>query len=441
MTATKRQDENAVEVLDWVKGDNLGLDIPAHGEALRAGGTRFLTQAFRAAGAIGEDNRVSRIRLLKECPGGSTGRKLLLTVNYKTPSPDLPTKLFVKFSRDFDDPIRDRAKNQLEAEVRLGLLSRTPSFPIKAPACLFADYNHETGTGLLITERVPFGKNGVEPPHEKCLDYLIADPLAHYRVIVAALARLSGSHKAGKLDACVETYFPFDAEAEIKADPIRYDARQIGNRIARYGEFAAQYPQYLPDNIREPAFIEQLAREAPRFLEHQAAIKSFLYSKPDFIALCHWNANIDNAFFWRDEAGQLHCGLMDWGRVGQMSVAMSLWGALSAAETDFWNAHLDDLLALYVAEFRAVGGPKLDAEEIKQHMMLFIALLGLAWLLDAPALMKRQFEDFDALSGPRDPRFAASETARAQRVMLSNVLNLWRTQDFGARLDRMLAAR
>ena len=34
----------------WVPGDHLGLDIPADADALRDGGTAFLTEAFRRAG-------------------------------------------------------------------------------------------------------------------------------------------------------------------------------------------------------------------------------------------------------------------------------------------------------------------------------------------------------------------------------------------------------
>ena len=50
-----------MKVIDWIRGDVLGMDIPAHPEALRAGGTDFLTRAFRAAGAISNDNSVVNI--------------------------------------------------------------------------------------------------------------------------------------------------------------------------------------------------------------------------------------------------------------------------------------------------------------------------------------------------------------------------------------------
>src|SRR5438093_980510 len=95
--------ELAVADLAWVTGDTLGLQMPAHAAALRDGGADFLTAAFRAMGALAPDNRVTRITQFEECPGGSTGRKLLLSVDYETPAANLHRELFVKFSRDFDD--------------------------------------------------------------------------------------------------------------------------------------------------------------------------------------------------------------------------------------------------------------------------------------------------------------------------------------------------
>jgi hypothetical protein len=425
-------------VPDWVQGDNLGLPIPAHAAALREGGAAFLTQAFRAAGTLAADNAVARVTQFEDCPGGSTGRKLWLAVAYDQPADDLPTQLFVKFSRDFDDAIRDRAKNQLEPEVRLALLSRTPGFPIAVPACLFADYHHESGTGILITQRIGFGQAGIEALHEKCRDYEIAQPLQHYRALLKALARLAGTHKAGGLGADIAAQFPFDAEQAATSDRIRYTEQQLLNRVSRYSDFATKHPQLLPANIRDAAFVTQLKRDVPRFLQHELVIRQFLHGRPEFIALCHWNANIDNAWFRRNAQGELECGLMDWGRVGQMSIALALFGALSAAEIELWNQHLGELLTLFAKEFQRCGGPVLDVRELQNHLLLFVALMGLAWLMDAPALIEAQIADLASIESRRDPRFNAIETARVQLHMMTTVLNLWQTRDFGAMLDRFL---
>lgn len=421
-----------MSILDWAPGDALGLKTPAHAEALRQGGAAYLTAAFRASGTLAGDNCVAEITQFEECPGGSTGRKLLLSVAYSRPNADLPTELFAKFSRDFSDPVRDRGKDQLEAEVRLALLSRAPNFPIAVPKCLYADYHHASGTGVLITERIGFAQNGLERAYDKCRDYEIDDALGHYRAIVSAVARLAGAHRAGRLGADVDAKFPFDPLALSTVDPIRYSATQLQTRAARLGVFGALYPNLLPANVVAPAFIARLSDLAPRFLAAEADIKTFLNANRAHIALCHWNANIDNAYFWRNEAGALQCGLMDWGRVGQMNVALALWGALSAAEIDLWDQHFDELLAIFIREYHAAGGPLLDGAEVRFHLDLFVAMLGLAWLMDAPALIERQIPDLDRSITRFDARVRDDEMARTQVHMVGTFLNLWDRHDFGA---------
>jgi hypothetical protein len=425
---------SSTECIDRVRGDLLGLDIPAHEAALRAGGAAFLTEAFRAAGALAGDNRVARITGLEECPGGSTGRKLFLSVAYDQSTPGLHAELFVKFSRDFDDSIRDQGKNQLEPEVRLALLSREPGFPITVPDCYFADYHAETGTGILITRRIPFGSNGLEPLYEKCLDYDIPEPLAHYRAIIKSLARLAGSQKSGRLPDSVARYFPFDADNQAISPPIRYDLEQLLRRVSKLQSFAAAHPQLLPPEIAADDFIAQLQRDIPRFLEHECAIKQALHSRQDYIALIHWNANVDNAWFWRTAQGELECGLMDWGSVSQMNIGMALWGALSAAETSLWNEHLDELLGLFISEFQRAGGPELAPQELKLQMFMAIAIMSLSWLMDAPAMIRRELPDLARTATRYDPAFRRNETARVQLQMFTNFLNLWQREGFGQRL-------
>ena len=419
--------------MDWVTGDDTGLLIPAHMDALREGGTEFLTNAFRAGGVLGADNAVARLTRFEECPGGSTGRKVFLSVAYEKPSPSLLEDLFVKFSRDFDDPIRDRGKDQLAPEVRFAAISRHPAFPIRVPACLFGDYHAASGTGILITERIAFGTGSIEPHHDKCLDYQLSDALTHYRAVVTANARLAGAHKSGHLGTDIDARFPYDAAAAAASDPIRYDARQLRNRIARIAAFAAEFPRLLPANTTAPDFIAQLSHEMPLFLERQQDIKHHLTSDLDLIALCHWNANIDNAWFWRSGA-ELHCGLMDWGRVGQMNIALALWGTLSAAEPDMLDHQLDALLSLFLSEYAAHGGPAIPLVRLQAHMYLYIATMGMAWLLDAPPIIRAQLPELDAAHDRFDIRFQKNEAARTQLHMLINVLNLWQRRDFGATL-------
>ena len=170
----RRREERArpeeTETTHWVTGDGYGIHFPAHPRALRDGGTAFLTTAFQTAGVLAADNRVIAIDRCAEVGGGSTGRKLTLSVRYRRPAASLHTELFVKFSRDFDDPVRDRGRTQMEQEVRLAALALDEGFPIPVPRPQFADYHRESGTGILIAERIGFGANGIEPHYEKSLD-------------------------------------------------------------------------------------------------------------------------------------------------------------------------------------------------------------------------------------------------------------------------------
>ncbi len=152
----------------------------------------------------------------------------------------------------------------------------------------------------------------------------------------------------------------------------------------------------------------------------------------------HWNANIDNAWFWRDESHTLHCGLMDWGRVGQMDAGCALWGTLSGAEPGMLDAELDNLLTLFLTEYAAHGGPKVTLQNLQDHMFLYLATMGMAWLLDAPPLIRAQIPDLSPEHDRFDTRFKQNETARTQLHMLTNVLNLWETRNFGKILARVL---
>ena len=420
----------------WVTGDQFDMPFPADAAALRNGGARFLTDAFRAAGAL-DGNSVTRIAGLREVAGGSTGRKVVLSVEYDEAEPGLHTELFVKFSRDFDNPIRDRGKTQMEPEVRFASLSRSAGFPIAVPSALFGDYQRQTGTGILITERIRFGSNGIERQYHKCLDYEMPEPLEHYRALLTAVARLAGTHRSGSLPAGLTAHFPLDVQAATVGNRTPFSTDELDRRLTQLAEFAETHPGLLPANVASPEFLSSLRTDAPRIAAHEHFVARQLAADTDYVALCHWNANVDNAWFWRDTDG-LHCGLMDWGCVSQMNLGMALWGAMSGAETSMWERHLDELLHVFVTEVSRCGGPALDADRLRRHTLLYAAVMGVAWLLDVPALIRKRF-GASAPGDRTDPRIKDDESVRAPLQMLSNLLNLWERHRIGDLLDAALA--
>lgn len=430
--------ESMSKTIDWIAGDTFGLAMPAHIEALREGGARFLTEAFRAAGSLGEDNAVARITRLEECKGGGTGAKLYLSVEYQHPSPDLPGELFAKFSRAFGNEIRDRQKLQMEGEVWFALLSRLPQFPIRVPKCMYADYHHESGTGLLITDTIRFGEDGVERNYVKCLDRDLPDPLGHYRALVRALARLAG--------ACHSGVFPPEVMQQLEShegqlgvsarDP--YGPEQIARRVERWREFSTSHPQLVPSLVRDPAFLDRFAEEAPRFCGHEAAIARFLNAPSPYVALGHWNANTDNAWFWTGADGAIECGLFDWGNATVMNVAVALSGCFYGAEPHFMVENLETLLRTFAEEFERTCAIPLDPEELRHQLALQMATSGLMWMIDAPKIIEMRVPDLPDVPDVYDPRVFDDELVRTQLHMSAIWLTLWRTLDFGAQLDRFL---
>jgi len=421
-------------MIDWVPGDDLGLDLPAHAEALRRGGAEWLTRAFRASGALGQSGSVRRITQCEELVVGGTGAKLLLSVEYAGMAGDLPTDLFVKFSRNFEDRIRDANRHHMLPEIRFASLSRDPAFPIAVPLCLFADQEAATATGILITERIAYGQRAIEPHRPKCMDHLLDDSLAHYRVIVSALGRLAGSHKAGKLGPAADERFPLDIDSLVAGNPNPYGPQRLTARVESLAEFVSGYPQLFPEGVADPGFLAGFAEEAPRFLARDDEIKAHLHADMDYIALCHWNANIDNAWFWREPDGSLHCGLIDWGSVGQIHLAMALWGSLSGAEPEIWNDHLDDLLRRFIEEYAASGGPRLGLGLLRDHLELYVMMMGLSSLMEAPRRIRMEIPEPSVLSGPRDPLLERHDLARVQLKITANMLNFWRKSDLGRHL-------
>ncbi len=418
--------------MDWVRGDLFGLDIPAHPEALASGGPEFLTRALRTSGVLGTDNRITNITGLDEWTLGGTGVKALLSVGYAHDAPGLSRDLFVKFSRNFQDNVRDSGRYHMPPEVRLANMSRDPNFPVCVPRCYFADIEQNTLTGIIITERIPYGQGTHEPHHPKCMDQILPEPLAHYSALVSNLARLSGAHKSGRLGNVAERYFPLDVDMLI-ARRARFEAPLLVKRINRVAEFFLQYPHLAPSHIADRAFLDRFCADAPLVVEQQEAIWRFLHSRPDMIALCHMNANIDNAWFWREPDGALEAGLIDWGSVGKMSVASSIWGCIGAAEPETHDRHLDTLLDIFIAEYVREGGPMLDRVELALHLETHVMMSALGMTTAPPALL-REVPDPNVAADRYDPVFTVNETARVQLKITVSLLNMWERRNLGRRL-------
>lgn len=401
-----------------VTSQHFGIPFPTSVASFNAQAREFLTCAFRASGVLEAGNSVSAITSVQEFEGGGMGRKLVVTLDYATPGGAAPARIFIKFPREFGDPLRELFNPVMEPEVRFALLSRREDFPVHVARCYFADSDPASQCHILITECIGFGTGAIEPHRDKCKDYLLPEPLPYYTALAQALGRLSGSHKSGALGGDIDAKFPFSGMVTVPA--IGFSRAELGARLDKLREFIGRYPQLFPASCRAAGFMDEFAAAMLACYDAQDAIRADLTGNPDVIALSHWNANIDNAWFWRDAGGALQVGLLDWGSVGQMNLAQAFFGMTCAAEVEFLQAHRDTLIHTLLAAYRDSGGPAVAVAGFRRHLILATSVLGMAWMLDAPALIEMQLGAVVAdLRGRDDPRLVDNFLARAQLHLLT----------------------
>jgi hypothetical protein len=263
------------------------------------------------------------------------------------------------------------------------------------------------------------------------MDYAMDDQLGHYRAVLGAVARVAGTYPACRMPNGLLAVVD---EPSVGARPV-LDADRLRRRVERLIDFAQAYPGLLPANVRSPEFLSRLHADLPRLLEREPVVWRMLREHTDFAALCHWNANVDNAWFWRGADGTLRCGLLDWGSVGQMNVAMAIWGCLCSAETQMWDDRFTYLLGHFVDEFQACGGPVLDVDVLARHVLLYASVMGMTWLLDVPGHVRSVVPGLTADATRMDPAIRDVESVRCRLQMMTNVLNLWQTHGLGRLLD------
>ncbi len=391
-------------------GDHYGLDFPIGVDLLREFDAEFLTTAFRAAGSISPDNRVTEIVELKPIALLGASESAFLTVAYARSEPGLHTELFVKFPPAATD-YKFGLSVMSHGEVEMARLSNRRSLPMPVAKSYFADYCSGTTNYILITERIAYGVAPIEPAYRKGRDHLIADVGEHYRVLAKALAGLVAAHKTGALGYDMEDIFPF-ARAARNFHPIPSPEINIDRLIDFIGRVA---PQLFPAGATTPEFLKQWRADLLFGLANKDAAIAYLHRDVDYTGLCHPNLNIDNAWYWRDGSGELRVGLIDWGGAGQMSIAQAFCGMLMMPDPDTYLELRDDVMATFIAEYVANGGLPLDLDELlfQYKAAVFSVAIGIIVTVVAGYLPGLPEGEYRTMKDRYDPRLQDSGLAAA----------------------------
>mmetsp|Transcript_144349 Transcript_144349/g.462430 ORF Transcript_144349/g.462430 Transcript_144349/m.462430 type:complete len:568 (-) Transcript_144349:94-1797(-) len=419
------------------KGMLFGLEFPWTAETLERMGAAWCTQAFHAAGTLSKGNSVSKVKDVKQYIGGGASAKMIFDVEYAKPSEGLHTKLFAKIPWPNKDKTRsDRMLATLlsqaygeRAEINASRLLES-RLTVRVPKFYFGDISNESTNWILITERIPFdqteGENKVDPAYEKCRDWeLKGDVRDYYYLLVRVGARVSGAYCTEKLapKATLDKFFDNSSARQMH----EWSKPEPEAEFDRKFKFALDFLQIhakaiFPEAIATAEFAKSYRHVLATVNAYKGEIEWWCHRKPEYVAWCHGNLNVDNVFFWRDPAGKLDCGVLDWGGASTSSLGWKLWWWLYGSEYEFLNENIDGLLRCFIDELHANGGPPLEFEELKLQFVLAAMSQGVGLLGAVPQIYgmcaKKQWE---TITERRDPRIAENVHGKnTLRIYISN---------------------
>lgn len=455
-TLYMQQMTTLVETGEGPLGYWYGLRIPYTLEMIQRYGAEFLTKAFHAAATLPRNNSVTKLTVTPFV-GGSMSLKCFLTVEYANPDPNLHTELFVKYPFAAGTPHEQKERwvsrfvmNNDGPEIDFARILSSGA-PIKCPKYYFGDLCIETGTALLITEKLPlpgpsddFGPFELEAIPYKSVDYLLDEPEQYYDAMTRNIACLAGWGKSGRLGRDIEKVFPPPATPPLWMS--------TASRVETFLEFIYRVGTCLvPEEIVGPHgevnpdawFVRTLRQVLPEVEKAQAAISEYLLADPNYGGFTHQNMNTDNAMFWRDEAGRVCSGFIDWGRFKRDNFARALSSGYMCCDLcevvqlsdEAWIRSFIDALA-------ESGGPRLDFNVFWEHYMLAWLLQGLA-AVDLPRQLFLTGSSYMTPDGwlkipsYKDPRiFRLPNYNNGMVAILRNFVYYWKCRDLASFWDR-----
>mmetsp|Transcript_32805 Transcript_32805/g.52327 ORF Transcript_32805/g.52327 Transcript_32805/m.52327 type:complete len:625 (-) Transcript_32805:164-2038(-) len=444
------------------KGMAYGMDFPWNEDTLEKMGPAWLTKAFHTVGSMPKDNKVTKIILEKKIKitTGNNGGKFLFEVEYEKPDANLHTKLFAKVPHPLEGATRtDRLSSSVNKqpselyEVNAYRLLES-TLPMKTPRFYFGDISNETSNWIIITERIAFhdfdGINfgppapqrppalpafQIEGPYDKCIDYnLRGEAEEYYMLLTRVGAKMAADAKSGKMgteellsksfrpspDPKDVTKWGMNPNAATGEAPKQVDAKLKNAFKFITGLGSAVFPEWT----RTEKFGHKFFDTMLKVNAYAAEINYSMHANPDYTALGHLNLNVDNAYFWRDDAGKLDCGVFDWGGLGLASCGSKLWWWYYCMDYADFKRSITGLLETYVETYKEHSGLVLDKDEL-YVMVILSAIQQMAGLVAAvPQITKMcPKKEWDTIKDRYDPRIGANVDGKSTIRLYLHCMN------------------
>jgi len=184
--------------------------------------------------------------------------------------------------------------------------------------------------------------------------------------------------------------------------------------------------QAFPKQFTTKAFIDKFTREAGEMSKYCCDMMFCMFCIPEFFALCHPNAQVDNAFYWKDMEGETQCGLLDWGGVNHGTIPNCLGNGWMGAEPEVMEEHEANLVKVFVDEYERVSGFRLDEEDLLLYLKLSQAVVLYGVCANIGMLLRTYKKDeWKTIKGRNDPRIDENFLMRCYFVQILLFLKMW----------------
>merc|ERR1719510_2258542 len=173
---------------------------------------------------------------------------------------------------------------------------------------------------------------------------------------------------------------------------------------------------------------------------YKAEIECWKNSDPNYCAIGHVNLNADNAYYWRDEAGKLDCGVIDWGGFGENCLGHKMWWCFNCADFEQVQHHLDEYIDIFVTTFQQSGGPQIRKEVMRMQVFL-TAIANIMFMVKAVPNCYTMCpeKEFATITDRLDPRVSSDvhgkSTLRTTLQVLNNGVRLLEEMQADSVLD------
>lgn len=341
---------------------------------------------------------------------------------------------------------------------------------MRTPRCYFCDMNRKTTNFIFVTERIEYGKfnawdakykpGEILPAPGKYRDWSIpcaADMYyAHARAMAQFFAWSQEVRKGGlqmDLGFIDEGSVGFKLGVYNAVGPLSWTDRdkwlteqlqnpQLAPAIAGSGfgqtvcegflQLGEQLikeiaPHVFPKEYMEKSFLARFFKEARGMSYYVPEMSFYSQMMPEYFSLCHPNAQVDNAFYWRDDNGDMQAGLLDFGGIGHNAIPNCVANGWIGAEVDMMDEHEQKLTHFFIDEFEKASGNKLSFDEFYLHLklahgcVLFGCFANARWLKN---IMKP--EEWKSIKTRKDRKIDDIFLVRVYFVQVEMFLGMWK---------------